>query len=59
MKSMQELEQKKRNSISGIANQPTSVVVLDSEIDPSKPPTPMRKLDAAIANAVDFDLGDF
>jgi hypothetical protein len=62
-KSLQELEQKKRNSISGglapQSSQPATVTVVEAETDSSKPATPMRRLDAVIANAVDLDLGDF
>jgi len=62
-KSLQELEQKKRNSISdGLVPQSATsatVVVIEADTDPSTPATPMRRLDAAIANAVDLDLGDF
>ncbi len=62
-KSLQELEDKKRKQITGQATSLASsapIVVIDQETTKQgKSVTQMRKLDAAVANAVDFDLGDF
>lgn len=62
-KSLQGLEDRKRNQLDsqaaplGLTEQ---IVITEEETTKQgKPVTQMRRLDAAVANAVDFDLGDF